>query len=200
MQEGFLVRTSTENAYGCRYGDYTIETSHIEPFTEVEGLTRGRRLDPLTPIIWINPGPQLGKINRRVKLMAETCEIIDRYLGISTKGHTHRKHNPIPIQSLDFVIQNDTALDVSAMVFLSNHCNKQDFGDLQSDKINSKTRLTAKKYSGDANRSMIMTALETVDLHKPVIRKADDTDALVMCQDESQTSGLFLERGGREGV
>ena len=132
--------------------------------------------------------------------MAETCEIIDRYLGISTKGHTHRKRNPIPIQSLDFVIQNDTTLNVSAMVFLSNHCNKQDFGDLQSDKINTKTRFTAKKYSGDANRSMVTTALETVDLHKPLIRKADDTDALVMCQDESQTSGLFLERGGREGV
>ena len=78
--------------------------------------------------------------------MAETCEIIDRYLGISAKGHAHRKRNHIPIQSLDFVIQNDTALDVSAMVFLSNYCNKQDFGDLQSDKINTKTRLTAKKY------------------------------------------------------
>ena len=52
------------------------------------------------------------------------AEIIDRYLAItiSTKGHTQRKRNPT--QSLDFVIQNDTALDVSAMVFLSNHCNK----------------------------------------------------------------------------
>ena len=75
---------------------YTIETFHIEPFKEVEGLTRGRRLDSLTGIILINPGPQLGKIDRRVKLMAETCEIIDRYLGISTKGHTRRKRNPEP--------------------------------------------------------------------------------------------------------
>ena len=52
-------------------------------------------------------------------------EIIYRYLGIGTKGHTQRKRNPT--QSLDFVIQNDTALDFSAMVFLSNHCNKYDF-------------------------------------------------------------------------
>ena len=82
------------------------------------------RLDPLTRIILINPGPQLGKIDRRVKLMAE---IIYRYLGISTKGHTVTQRKRNPTQSLDFVIQNDTALDVSAMVFLSNHCNKYDF-------------------------------------------------------------------------
>ena len=73
---------------------YTIKTFHVEPFKEVEGLTRGRRLDPLTHIILINPGPQLGKIDRRVKLMAETCEIIDWYLGISTKGHTQHNRNP----------------------------------------------------------------------------------------------------------
>ena len=73
---------------------YTIEIFHIELFKEDEGLTRGRRLDPLTRIILINPGPQLGKIDQRVKLMAETCEIIDQYLGISTKGHTQRKRNP----------------------------------------------------------------------------------------------------------
>ena len=115
----FCRQDATDNVYGCRHGDYTIETFHIEPFKEVEGLTRGHRLDPLTRIILINPGPQLGKIDRRVKLMAE---IIDRYLGISTKGHMQRKRNPI--QSLDFVIQNHTARDVSAMVFLSNHCNK----------------------------------------------------------------------------
>ena len=40
---------------------------------------------------------------------------------------------------------------------------------------------------------MVTTAFEKVDLHKPVILKADDTDALVMCQNESQTSGLFME-------
>ena len=44
---------------------------------------------------------------------------------------------------------------------------------------------------------MVTTALETVGLHKPVILKAEDTDSLVMCQDESQTSGLFMERGVR---
>ena len=44
---------------------------------------------------------------------------------------------------------------------------------------------------------MVTIALETVDHHKPVILKADVTDASIMCQDESQTSGLFMERGGR---
>ena len=127
-----------------------------------------------------------------------TCEIIvvmDGYLGLSTKGHTQRKRNPT--QSLDFVVQNDTVLDVSAIVFLSNPSNKQGFVGLLSEKINTRSRLTAKKCSGDADRSMITTALETVELHKPVILKADDTDVLVMCLAEFQTSGLFLKRGGK---
>ena len=120
---------------------------------------------------------------------------MDGYLGITTKGHTQRKRNLT--QSLDFVVQNDTILDVSANVFLSNPNNKQGFIDLLSDKINAKTRLTAKKCIGDADRSMVTTSLEALELHKPVILKADDTDVLVMCLAESQTSGLFLERGGK---
>ena len=114
------------------------------------------------------------------------------YLGIATNGHTQHKRNPTQI--LDFVVQNDTILDVSAKVSLSNPNNKQGFIDLLSDKINAKTRLTAKKCIGDADRSMVTTALEALELHKPGILKADDTDVLVMCLAESQTS----ERG-REG-
>ena len=56
-----------------------------------------------------------------ISITRGTCEIIvvmDGYLGISTKGHTQRKRNPT--QSLDFVVQNDTVLDVSTIVFLSN--------------------------------------------------------------------------------
>ena len=391
-QGGFVVRTSTDNVYGCQYGDYTIETFLMKPFKEVEGLTRGRSLDPLTRMIWINTRPQLGEIDRRVRLMAGlaldsttsrhlkktvidrenrwvnktveffearcvlnrdsvsqspeiinigygyvalntvniheayqlgnkilssmdvivvegrfkwnrkdcvtqmpskprfvktsdgkkearvfdttlalqwvminaesipeafqyelsdyptalfsngqmkdagkwrfakhlcntwgedsivakdtlidpvliydggmlvpelvslwiwgktvgaiadnylsyhtritrgTCEIIvamDGYLGISTKGHMQRKCNPTQI--LDFVVQNDTVLDVSAIVFLFNPSNKQGFVDILSKKINARSRLTAKKCSGDADRSMVTTALETVELHKPVI-------------------------------
>ena len=120
---------------------------------------------------------------------------MDGYLGISTKRHTQRKRNPAP--SLDFVVQNDTVLDVSAIVFLSNPSNKQGFVGRLSEKINARSRLTAKKCSGDEDRSMVTTALETVELYKPVIIKADDTDVLVMCLAESQTSGLFLEKGGR---
>ena len=118
----------------------------------------------------------------------ETCEIII-IIGITTKGHAQSKRNPT--QNLDFVVQNDTILDVSATVFLSSPNNKQGFICLFSDKINAKTRLTAKKYSGDSDRFMVTTALEALELHKPVLLKADDTYMLVMA--ESQTSGLFLE-------
>ena len=98
---------------------------------------------------------------------------------------------------MDYVVQNDTVLDVSAKVFLSNPNNKQDFIYLLSDKIDAKTRLTPKKCIGDGDRSVVTIALETLELHKPVILKADDTDVLVMCLAESQTSNLFLERGGK---
>ena len=152
--------------------------------------------------LWIR-GETLGAIadnyvSYLTRVTRETCEILvvmDGYLGITTKGHTQRKRNPT--QSLDFVVQNDTILDVSVKVFLSNPNNKQGFIDLLSDKINAKTRLTAKKCIGDADRSMVTTALEALELHKPVILKTDDTDVLVMCLAESQTSGLFLERGGK---
>ena len=70
LQGGFIVRTSTDNVYGCQYGDYTIETFLMEPFKGVEGLTRGRSLDPLTRMIWINNRPQLGEIDLRIRLMA----------------------------------------------------------------------------------------------------------------------------------
>ena len=102
------------------------------------------------------------------------------YLGITTKGHAQCKRNPT--QSLDFVVQNNTILDVSAAVFLSNPNNKQGFIFLLSDKINAKTRLTAKKYYGDADRFMVTTALEALELHRPVLLKADDTYVLVMVE------------------
>ena len=70
LQVGIAFRTSTDNVYGCQYGDYTIETLLMEPFKGVEGLTRGRSLDPLPRMIWINTRPQLGEIDRRVRLMA----------------------------------------------------------------------------------------------------------------------------------
>ena len=70
LQGGFVVRTSTDNVYGCQYGDYTIDTFLMAPLKGVEGLTRGRSLNPLTRMIWINTRPQLGEIDRRVRLMA----------------------------------------------------------------------------------------------------------------------------------
>ena len=81
--------------------------------------------------LWIR-GETLGAIADNYVYLArvtrETCEIIvvmDGYLGITTKGHTQRKRNLT--QSLDFVVQNDAILDVSAKVFLSNPNNKQVF-------------------------------------------------------------------------
>ena len=126
------------------------------------------------------------------RVTGQTCGIIvimGGYLETTTKGHAQCKRNPT--QSLDFVVQNDTIFDVSATVFLSNP-NKQGFICLLSDKINAKTRLTAKKYFGNADRFMVTTALEALEIHKPVLLNA--VDVLVMA--ESQTSGLFLEREG----
>ena len=119
--------------------------------------------------LWIR-GKTLGAIadnyvSYLTRITRGTCEIIvvmDGYLGISTKGHTQRKRNPT--QSLDFVVKNNIVLDVSAIVFLSNPSNKQGFVNLLSEKINARSRLTAKKFSGDADRSMVTTALETVEL------------------------------------
>ena len=51
--------------------------------------------------------------------------------------------------------------------------------------------------TGDADRPIVETALETLQQHKPVLIKADDTDVLVMCLAESQTTGLYLKRGGK---
>ena len=70
LQGGFVVRTSTDNVYGCQYGDYTIETFLMKLFKGVEGLTRGRSLHPLTRTIWINNRSQLGEIDRSIRLMA----------------------------------------------------------------------------------------------------------------------------------
>ena len=63
LQGGIAFRTSTDNVYGCQYSDYIIETLLMEPFKGVEGLTKGRSLDPLPHMIWINTRPHLGEID-----------------------------------------------------------------------------------------------------------------------------------------
>ena len=77
LQGGFVVRTSTDNVYGCQYGYYTIETFLMEPFKGVEGLTREHSLDPLTRMIWINNLPQLDEIDRRIRLIIMPGLILD---------------------------------------------------------------------------------------------------------------------------
>ena len=102
----------------------------------------------------------------------------------------HRNSTKTP----DFVVNDGTVLDLPAKVFLTNPTNKQGFINLLSDKINAKSRLTAKKCSDDANKFIVTTALDALDFHKPIIEKADNTDVLAMCLFASGTKDLFLER------
>ena len=101
----------------------------------------------------------------------------------------HRNSTKTP----DFVVSDGTVLDLPAKMFLTNPTNKQGFINLLSDKINAKSRLTA-KCSDDANRFIVTTALDALDFHKPIIAKADNTDVLAMCLIASGTKGLFPER------
>ena len=90
------------------------------------------------------------------------------YTEVTTKVHIERQRNPC--QSLDTVVHENTVLDFSAKIFLSNPgpVNMQGFIDLLDEKINAKPRLTAIKCPGDADRSIVETALEVLKLHKPV--------------------------------
>ena len=97
-------------------------------------------------------------------------------------------------KTLDFVVNDETVLDLPAKVFLTSPTSKQGYINLLNDKINAKPRLTAKKCSDDANRFIFTTALDALDFHKPVIVKADNTDVLAMCLITSGTKGLFLKR------
>ena len=38
MEGGFVVRTSSQNLYGCQHADYTIETQLMEPFKGAESV------------------------------------------------------------------------------------------------------------------------------------------------------------------
>ena len=68
-------------------------------------------------------------------------------------------------KTLDFVVNDETVLDLPAKVFLTNPTNEQGLNNLLSDKINAKPRLTAKKCSDDANRLTVTTALDALDFH-----------------------------------
>ena len=117
--------------------------------------------------------------------------MFDGYKEETPKGYIQRQRNPT--RTLDFVVQDGTVLVLEATVFLTNPRNKQGFINLLSDKFNVKPRLTAEKCTVDADRPIVETALEILKLHKPVLLKADDTDVLMMCLAEYQTTGLYMK-------
>ena len=121
--------------------------------------------------------------------------MLDGYEDKTPKRYIQHQMNPTT--TLDFVVQDETVLDLEATVFLTNPRNKQGFNNLLSDKINAKPRLTAMKCTGDADRPIVETVMKTLKLHKPVLPKADDTDLLVTCLVESQTTGLYLKKRGK---
>ena len=137
-------------------------------------------------------------ISHLIRLTRQSQEIIvtfDGYLGLQRKAMYNDEQHRNSTKTLDFVVNDETVLDLPAKVFLTNPTNEQVFINLLSDKINAKLRLTA-KCSDDANRLIVTTALDALEFHKPVILivKADNTDVLAMCLITSGTKGLFLKR------
>ena len=135
-------------------------------------------------------------VSHLIRLTRKSQEIIvtfDGYLGLQRKAMYNDERHRNSTKTLDFVVNNETVLDLPAKVFLTNPTNEQGFINLLSDKINAKLRLTA-KCSDDANRLIVTTALDALEFHKPVIVKADNTDVLAMCLITSGTKGLFLKR------
>ena len=201
-----LMRPSGKN----KFSNYLCDTWGKSSIVEEATLTNpnpvivydgGMLIQNLTSL-WTR-GKTLGGIaneyvshlTRQSRDSQEIIVVFDGYEEETPKGYIQRQRNPT--KTLDFVVQDGTVLDLEATVFLTNPSNKQGFINLLSDKINAKPRLTAKKCTGDADRPIVETALETLKLHKPVLLKADDTDVLVMCLAESQTTGLYLKRGGK---
>ena len=135
-------------------------------------------------------------VSHLIRLTRQSQEIIvtfDGYLGLQRKAMYNDERHRNSTKTLDFVVNDETVLDLPAKVFLTNPTNEQVFINLLSDKINAKLRLTA-KCSDDANRLIVTTALDALEFHKPVIVKADNTDVLAMCLITSGTKGLFLKR------
>ena len=188
--------------YLCNtWGDSSIVEDHT--LTEPNPLTTydaGMLLQNLI-ILW-KQGIKLGSIKDQnvshlIRLTRQYQEIIvtfDSYVGLQRNAMYNDERHRNSTKTPDFVVNDGTVLDLPAKVFLTNPTNKQGFINLLSEKINAKSRLTAKRCSDDANRFIVITALDALDFHKPIIVKADTTDVLAMCLIASGTKGLFLER------
>ena len=140
---------------------------------------------------------RLCVLNRETRDVHEIIVVLDGYRGIKTKGHKQSQRGPV--RSLD-IVRRETVLEISVIVFFSNLDYKQAFIDLIGDTINSTLRLSARKSSGDADRSIVSTAVEALQFQKPVLIKADDTDVLVLCLSErslSERTALYLKRGDK---
>ena len=176
------------------WGDSSIVEDHT--LTEQNPATAydaGMLLQNLI-ILW-KQGITLGiikdhNVSHVIRLTKRSQEIIvtfDVYLGLQRKAMYNDERHQNSTKTLDFVVNDGTVLDLPAKLFLTNPTNKQGFINLLSDKINTKPRLTAKECSDDANRFIVATALDALDVHKLVIVKADNTDVLAMCLIASET-------------
>ena len=136
----------------------------------------------------------VSHVIRLTKRSQEIIVMFDGYLGLQRKAMYNDERHQNSAKILDFIVKDGTVLDLPAKVFLTNPTNKHGFINLLSDKINAKPRLTAKECSDDANRFIVATALDALNVYKLVIVKADNTDVLAMCLIASGTKGLFLKR------
>ena len=108
---------------------------------------------------------------RRTSYTLEILVIFDDYRGITTKGHKQRQRSPF--RSPDYVVTREAKLDIPGNVFLSNPGNKQSFLDILADAISSTPRVSATKCPGDADRTIITTAVDALQFHQPVIVRSD---------------------------
>eukprot|EP00116_Pleurobrachia_bachei_P000625 sb/3460887/ len=204
MFQNGLMRDPGKSRYANKLIELFGNTSEVELGVIVDPVIvhDGGRLIQTLIKLW-ERGKTIGDICDEIVacLVRETREVheiivvLDGYLGVTTKGHVQRQRNPT--RSLSCQVRRETVLDVPAGVFLSNPDNKQGFVDLLSATIDPTPRLSSIKCPGDADRTIVTTALSTLQLHSPVVIKADDTDVLVLALNLIRTNGLFLKRNGK---
>ena len=122
-----------------------------------------------------------GYVSHLVRKSSDILEILfifDGYRCITTKEHKQRQRNPV--RHPDYVVTREAKLDIPRDVFLSNPDSKQSFLDLLAD-ATSTPRLSVTKCPGDADRTIVTTAVDALQFHQLVIVKADGTDVLVLC-------------------
>ena len=104
-----------------------------------------------------------GYVSQLVRKTSDTLEIsfiFDGYHDITAKGHRQRQRNKV--QYPDYVVTREAKLDIPGNMFLSNPGNKQSFLDLLAEAISSTPRLSATKCPGNADRTIVTTAVDAL--------------------------------------